>query len=177
MSRGLCLWAAVFAVLASIMGVQNSAARPARGTGGEDGLFREETGMIKKIQKTDKGWKDVLTPEEYRVLRQAGTERPFTGKYNDLYEDGTYACGACGTPLFGSETKYDHGSGWPSFNSPIAENRLEYREDSSHGMVRTEVRCAACGSHLGHLFEDGPPPTRGHYCINSVALDFEPAGP
>jgi len=130
--------------------------------------------MTKTIQKTEKEWKNTLTPEEYRVLRQGGTERPFTGKYNDLYEDGTYACRACGTPLFASAAKYDHGTGWPSFTAPIAEDRLEYSEDRSLGLVRTEVRCAACGSHLGHLFEDGPPPTRLHYCINSAALDFEP---
>jgi peptide methionine sulfoxide reductase msrA/msrB len=139
-------------------------------------MAREETEMIKKIQKTDKEWRAILTPDEYRVLRQAGTERPFTGKYNDLYEDGNYACRACGTSLFQSEAKYDHGTGWPSFTAPIDKTRLEHREDHSHGMVRTEVRCAACGSHLGHLFEDGPPPTRGHYCINSVALAFAPAG-
>jgi peptide methionine sulfoxide reductase msrA/msrB len=130
--------------------------------------------MNKKIQKTEEEWKDILTPEEYRVLRQAGTERPFTGRYNDLYEDGTYVCQACGTPLFASAAKYDHGTGWPSFTAAIAEDNMEYREDRSHGMVRTEVRCAACGSHLGHVFEDGPAPTREHYCINSAALDFEP---
>jgi len=175
MGRTACFTACLLILLSGIPGVRYAEACPGEGLGFNAGTVREETEMIKKMQKTDKEWKDILTPDEYRVLRQAGTERPFTGKYNDLYEDGTYACGACGTPLFGSETKYDHSTGWPSFNSPIAENRLEYREDRSHGMVRTEVRCAACGSHLGHFFEDGPPPTRGHYCINSVALDFEPA--
>lgn len=135
---------------------------------------QEEREMIKKIQKTDKEWEEILAPDEYRVLRQAGTERPFTGKYNDFYKDGTYSCRACGTPIFRSETKYDHGSGWPSFTAPIQKSRLEFREDHSHGMVRTEVRCAVCGSHLGHVFNDGPAPTREHYCINSVALDFNP---
>jgi peptide methionine sulfoxide reductase msrA/msrB len=131
--------------------------------------------MIRKIQKTDKEWKDTLTPEEYRVLRQAGTERPFSGKYSDHQEEGVYACAACGTRLFASETKYDHGSGWPSFTGPIDKHLLDLREDHSHGMDRTEVRCAACGSHLGHVFDDGPEPTGEHYCINSIALDFRPA--
>jgi len=158
------------------MGVQNSAARLKKESGGENHLFQKETAMIKKIQKNDKEWKDILTPDEFRVLRQAGTERPFTGKYNDFSEEGVYSCGACGTPLFGSEAKYDHGSGWPSFTAPLNETRLEYREDRSHGMIRTEVRCAACGSHLGHVFDDGPAPTRQHFCINSIALGFKPAG-
>jgi peptide methionine sulfoxide reductase msrA/msrB len=176
MNISLRLSAALFAVLTAITGAQYSAARPAGGTGGEDGLFREETGMIKKTEKTDKEWKDILTPEQYRVLRQAGTERPFTGKYNDHHDEGVYACGACGTPLFGSHTKYDHGTGWLSFTAPLGEERVECREDRSHGMIRTEVRCAACGSHLGHVFEDGPAPTRRHFCINSIALGFKPAG-
>ena len=131
---------------------------------------------MKKIQKTDKEWKDILSPDEYRVLRKAGTERPFSGKYDDHYKEGVYACGACGTPLFASDKKYDHGTGWPSFTAPIEENRLEFREDRSHGMVRTEARCAVCDSHLGHVFEDGPAPTRRHFCINSIALDYKPAG-
>jgi len=168
--------AALFVFLTAIAVAQCSEDRPSGETRRESALLQEETKMIQKTPKTDKEWKDILTPEQYRVLRQAGTERPFTGKYNDLYEDGTYACGACGTPLFGSQTKYDHGSGWPSFTSPLDEARLEHREDLSHGMVRTEVRCAACGSHLGHFFEDGPAPSHRHYCINSIALDFKPAG-
>jgi len=122
-----------------------------------------------------KEWKDILIPEQFRVLRQAGTERPFTGRYNDHYEAGVYFCGACGIALFAAETKYDHGTGWPSFTAPLDGNRLELREDRSQGMIRTEVRCAACGSHLGHVFDDGPAPTRQHYCINSIALDFQPA--
>jgi len=176
MNRSVCVSAVVFAVMTSSTGVQNSAARPAKALVGATSLFQKETEMIKKIQKTDKEWKDILTPEQYRVLRQAGTERLFTGKYNDHYEEGIYSCGACGTSLFGSEAKYDHGSGWPSFTAAIAESHLEFREDHSHGMIRTEVRCAACGSHLGHVFEDGPAPTRRHFCINSIALDFKPAG-
>jgi peptide methionine sulfoxide reductase msrA/msrB len=169
------LWTAVvFAILASHIGVQYSAGRPGR-KAGDDGSCQKEAKMTRKIHKTDKEWKETLTPEQYRVLRQAGTERPFSGKYNDRWEEGSYDCGACGTPLFSSETKYDHGSGWPSFTQPIDKGRLEYREDSSHGMARTEVRCAACGSHLGHVFNDGPAPTGEHYCINSIALDFLPA--
>jgi peptide methionine sulfoxide reductase msrA/msrB len=170
------LSALLFAVLAAITGAQYSAARPTNAPLCETGLSQKETEMIKKIRKTDNEWKDILTPEQYRVLRQAGTERPFTGKYNDLYEEGVYSCGACGRPLFGSKTKYDHGSGWPSFTAPLDETRLEYREDRSHGMIRTEVRCAACGSHLGHVFDDGPAPTRRHFCINSIALGLKPAG-
>jgi peptide methionine sulfoxide reductase msrA/msrB len=172
----LLLSAAVLVFLASTTGVQCSAVRPEIKPGSNNNLFREETEMIKKIKRTDQEWKDVLTPEQYQVLRQAGTERPFTGKYNTFNEEGVYSCGACGTPLFGSEAKYDHGAGWPSFTAPLDETRLEYREDRSHGMLRTEVRCAACGSHLGHLFDDGPAPTRRHFCINSIALGFKPVG-
>ncbi len=136
---------------------------------------REDKPMAEEIVKTEKEWKKILTPEQYRVLRQAGTERAFTGKFNDHYENGIYTCGACGTPLFNSGTKYDHGTGWPSFTAPVEESRVEYREDNSYGMRRTEVRCAACGSHLGHVFDDGPAPTGRHFCINSASLDFQPA--
>jgi peptide methionine sulfoxide reductase msrA/msrB len=132
--------------------------------------------MVKKVEKTDEQWKNILTPEQYRVMRKSGTERPFSGKYNDHYEDGVYYCAACGTPLFRSETKYDHGTGWPSFSAPIDENNIEYLEDNSLSMKRTEVRCAVCGAHLGHLFDDGPAPTYKHYCINSVSLDFKKQG-
>ena len=123
--------------------------------------------------KPDSYWKERLTPEEYRVLRQAGTERPFTGAYYRNKDDGTYRCGACGETLFQSDTKYDSGCGWPSFFDVMDESKVELLEDRSHGMVRTEVRCANCGSHLGHLFDDGPNPTGLRYCINSVALDFD----
>ncbi len=142
---------------------------------GGSSLPGQEKEMLKKIEKSKDEWKALLTPEQYKVLRRSGTERPFTGKYNDHYEDGVYVCGACGTPLFSAETKYDHGTGWPSYTAPVEESHIEYREDRSHGMVRTEVRCAVCGSHLGHVFDDGPPPTRKHFCINSAALDFKPA--
>ncbi|MCX6577099.1 MAG: bifunctional methionine sulfoxide reductase B/A protein [Candidatus Aminicenantes bacterium] len=133
-----------------------------------------EKDMAKKVVKSDQEWKKALNSEQYRVMIQCGTERPFSGKYNDFWEKGTYFCAACGTPLFTSETKYEHGTGWPSFMSPINEANLEYRDDFSLMMRRTEVRCAACGAHLGHVFDDGPGPSRKHYCINSAALDFKP---
>jgi len=134
-----------------------------------------ENNMIKKIEKTNKEWKEVLTPEQYRVMRKSGTEKAFSGKYNDHYEKGIYYCAGCDTPLFSSETKYDHGSGWPSFTAPFYENYIEYLDDNSLFRRRTEVRCAVCGAHLGHVFDDGPRPTHKHYCINSVSLDFKEA--
>jgi peptide methionine sulfoxide reductase msrA/msrB len=130
---------------------------------------------MKKVSKSDAEWQAVLTREEYRILRKSHTERPFSGKYNDHHEKGIYDCAACGTPLFGSEAKYDHGSGWPSFTAPVDETHVEYRDDKSFGMARTEVTCAACGSHLGHIFDDGPGPSRRHFCINSGSLRFQPA--
>jgi peptide methionine sulfoxide reductase msrA/msrB len=134
-----------------------------------------EKGMSKKISKSEQEWKKTLTPEQYKVMIQCGTERPFTGKYNDFWQKGTYFCAACGTPLFSSETKYEHGTGWPSFMAALKEANLEYRDDFSLGVKRTEVRCATCGAHLGHVFDDGPGPSYRHYCINSAALDFKPA--
>src|SRR5947209_17080340 len=128
--------------------------------------------MSERIVKSEEEWKEALTPEQYRVLRQKGTERPFTGKYWDLKEDGTYACAGCGQELFKSDTKYDSRSGWPSFWEAVEPGRIEKREDSSHGMRRIEVVCARCGGHLGHLFDDGPAPTGQRYCINSASLDF-----
>ena len=133
----------------------------------------QENTMTKIIKKPNKEWKEILTDDQYCVLRKGGTERAFTGKYNDHYEEGVYLCAACKTPLFSSETKYDHGTGWPSFFSPVDENRITYHEDKSYGIKRTEVRCASCGSHLGHVFDDGPAPENTHFCINSAALDFK----
>jgi peptide methionine sulfoxide reductase msrA/msrB len=135
-------------------------------------LLDGETKMVKKVMKSEDEWKEILTPDQYRVLRNSGTERAFTGKYDNFFEEGIYTCAACGTPLFGSETKYDHGTGWPSFTAALEEHNVEYRADYSLLMKRTEVRCGVCGSHLGHVFDDGPPPTNKHFCINSVALDF-----
>jgi peptide methionine sulfoxide reductase msrA/msrB len=134
-----------------------------------------ENTMARKVVKTDKEWKESLTPERYKVMWQCGTEPPFSGKYNNHYEKGAYVCAACGAPLFQSETKYDHGTGWPSFTAPAAAESVEFREDRSFLMKRTEVRCASCGAHLGHVFNDGPAPSLEHYCINSAALEFAPA--
>lgn len=134
-----------------------------------------EQDMTKKIKKTDKQWKAELTPEQYRVMRKGGTERPFKGKYNDFWETGLYVCAGCRTPLFTSETKYEHGTGWPSFTVPVDDANLEYKDDYSLLMKRVEVRCATCGAHLGHVFDDGPAPTFLHFCINSAAMDFVPA--
>ena len=130
--------------------------------------------MTRKIKRTDREWKAVLTPEQYEVMRKCGTERPFTGRYNDFWEPGAYVCAGCGTPLFLSSAKYDHGTGWPSFTAPADESNLEYRDDYSLLVKRVEVRCAACGAHLGHVFDDGPQPTFLHFCVNSASLDFRP---
>ena len=126
-----------------------------------------------KVKKTDAEWRQELDPETYRVMREKGTERPFTGQLNKVYDPGTYFCASCGNELFGSETKFDSGCGWPSFYAVTAPDKVEEVTDYSHGMVRTEVLCSRCGGHLGHVFPDGPRPTGLRYCMNSAALKFE----
>lgn len=133
-----------------------------------------ERHMTQTIKRSETEWKAVLTPERYRILREAGTESRFSGKYNDFDEPGIYVCGACGAPLFDSQAKYDHKTGWPSYTVPVSPQAVTFHRDSSLFGENIEVRCAACGSHLGHVFNDGPPPTGKHYCINSLALDFKP---
>jgi peptide-methionine (R)-S-oxide reductase len=128
---------------------------------------------MEKIHKTEEDWRKQLSPEQYHILREHGTEPAFTGKLYHNKESGTYQCAGCGTPLFTSDTKYESGSGWPSFFQPISPGVIEEIEDTSYGMRRVEIRCARCGSHLGHVFPDGPRPTGLRYCVNSASLAFE----
>ncbi len=128
------------------------------------------------IPSTEQEWRDRLSPEQYEIMRKKGTEHPFTGKYVDVKDDGVYRCAGCGAELFGSDTKFESGTGWPSFTDPAVAENVELHRDTSHFMVRTEVMCAHCGSHLGHVFDDGPGASGQRYCINSCALDLDRAG-
>lgn len=129
--------------------------------------------MSEKIKKSNQEWQQELTPDQYHVLREKGTERAFTGEHTDNKAQGVYTCAACGQELFTSDAKFDSGSGWPSFYQPITEDSVEEDRDTTHGMIRTEVLCSRCESHLGHVFDDGPKPTGQRYCMNSISLDFK----
>lgn len=143
----------------------------------QDTTYQIPANVMKQIniEKSEAAWLEELGPEKYKILRQCSTEPPFTGKYYDHKEEGTYVCAGCGTPLFDSDTKYESGSGWPSFFAAVGKDKIKEVRDTSYGMIRTEIKCATCDGHLGHVFTDGPPPTGLRYCVNSASMDFVPA--